>query len=107
LSHRSRKLKKNVVVVFFWLNKIPFQRTQDSSTSFCNKNSLSYQRRYDEEIVENRKVGNPVVFLWESFWPKLTIVFSFFAENSHYANFQRNRRGSGWKTAFFATLDVK
>jgi hypothetical protein len=24
---------------------------------------LSYQRKYDGEIVENRKVGNPVVFL--------------------------------------------
>jgi hypothetical protein len=29
---------------------------------------LSYQRKYDGEIVENRKVGNPVVFLWEAFW---------------------------------------
>jgi hypothetical protein len=40
------------------------------NTSFCNKNSLSYQRKYDGEIVENRKVGNPVVFLWEAFWPE-------------------------------------
>jgi hypothetical protein len=31
---------------------------------------MSYQRKYDGEIVENRKVGNPVVFLLEAFWPK-------------------------------------
>jgi hypothetical protein len=30
-----------------------------------------------------------------------------FAKNSHYANFQRDRRKSGWKKAFFATIDVK
>jgi hypothetical protein len=60
-SHRNQKknLKKIVVVGFTYPN-----------TSFCNKNSLSYQRKYDGEIVENQKVGSPVVFLWEVFWPK-------------------------------------
>jgi hypothetical protein len=32
-----------------------------STPSFCNKNSLSYQRNYDGEM-ENRRVGSPVVF---------------------------------------------
>jgi hypothetical protein len=41
------------------------------STTFCNKNSLSSQKKYDGEIVENRKVGGPVVSLWEAIWPKL------------------------------------
>jgi hypothetical protein len=31
---------------------------------------LSYQRKYDGEIVKNLKVGNPVVLLWEAFWLK-------------------------------------
>jgi hypothetical protein len=57
-------LKKIVVVGFFYFlnfaQKITFPT--HSNQSFCNKNLLSYQRRYDGEIVENRKVGNPVVF---------------------------------------------
>jgi hypothetical protein len=38
---------------------------------------LSYQKKYDEEILENRKVGNPVVFLWEAFWLNQNIVVCF------------------------------
>jgi hypothetical protein len=29
---------------------------------------LSYQRKYDGEIMEKRKVGNPVVFYRDAFW---------------------------------------
>jgi hypothetical protein len=32
------------------------------NTSICNKNSFSYQRNYEGEIVQNRKVDNPVAF---------------------------------------------
>jgi hypothetical protein len=44
--------------------------------------------------------------LWEAFWPKQKLGPLFFAKISHYANFQRDRRRSGWKKAFFATIDV-
>jgi hypothetical protein len=54
--------------------------------------------------VENRKVGNPVVFLWDAFWLKLQLFF--FAKISHYVKFQRDRRRSGWKKGFFATQAV-
>jgi hypothetical protein len=54
-------------------NKIPFQRTQHKFLQV----SLSYQRKYDGEIVENQKVGSPVVFLWEGFWHKSIVVVCF------------------------------
>jgi hypothetical protein len=65
-------LKKIVVVRFFYFLDFAQYITLPThpSTSFCNKNWLSYQRKYDGEIVENRKVGHPVVFLLEAFWPK-------------------------------------
>jgi hypothetical protein len=31
----------------------------------------------------------------------------FFAKNSYYANFQRDRRRSGWKKAFFEPFKMK
>jgi hypothetical protein len=42
--------------------------------------------------VKNQKFGNLAVFLWEE---KNGCLFC--AKNSHYANFQRNRRRSDWK----------
>jgi hypothetical protein len=50
------------------------------NTSFSNKKSFSYQRKYDGEIAENRKVGNPVVFFVEGFLAYLKYICLFFVK---------------------------
>jgi hypothetical protein len=66
-SHRNQFFLWKKLLLLVFLNFLNFSQyitfPTHSSTSFCNKNWLSYQRKYDGEIVENRKVGNPVGFL--------------------------------------------
>jgi hypothetical protein len=73
-------LKKIVVVGFFYFLNFAQYITFPThpSTSFCNKHWLIYQRKYDGEIVEKRKVGNPVVFFWDAFWLNLQLQLFIF-----------------------------